>query len=786
MEKTYEIKGMTCVICLRNVEKAISKINGVSACKVNLLENEALVVFDEKIVNDRIIAEAVKNAGYEVVFDKQKNLNRNKAILFISIFIEIILMTIAMGKMINLVIIENALSNAIVQLLLAGIIYLLNHSHFEGGFKSLFHLSPNMDSLVAISTSVSYLYSLYATIQLFNGNDSYHLYYDSGAMILVIVNIGKYIERNNKDKTLSVIRGLSTLIPMHANLLTDGEVSIVNSDSLKKGNIILIKAGESVPQDGIIVKGYSSLDESMLTGESLPVNKTVDDEVIGGTINISGPLEVRISRNSTQTVLSRIISMTKQSAMEKIAIQKTVDKIANVFVFAVLFISIITFISWLLITKDLEKSLNFALSVLVISCPCALGLATPSALMVANGAAARNGILIKNPDVLEIAGKLEEIIFDKTGTLSHNTLAVVKEKIYDESFRDIIASLEKNSNHPIAKAIISKYGKGSIDFCEYQELPAQGIVALYENNKYYLGNLKLMNNHHISINSEDIDYATDNSLSLLALAKNNQIMAIIYLNDILKESAFSGIKQLKKRGITPVMCTGDNLISAKKAAEKLGIAEYYAGISPEEKNKIVLEKKKKKIIAMAGDGVNDAIALSSADISFGIGEGSDIANGASDIILLKNDISDIAFFYDLSKKTILIIKENLFWALFYNAIFIPLAAGLFYIPFGLKLNPMMGAISMSLSSIFVLSNALRINKIKKETVKPMNKTVIIEGMMCENCVRHVKEALEKLGCNVEVSLKDKKAIITNTQLSDEVIRDTIEELEYEVVEIISE
>ena len=778
MEKTYEVKGMSCIICKGNVEKALKQLDGVSSGKVNLLENEVTVEYDENKVSEDQLAEAVKDAGYELIIKKNEQIDSEKLLMIISIILTIILMYFSMGHMFGLHIPHYG---KYIQWILCTIIIILNRHYYISGFKSLKALRPNMDALVSISSFVSYIYSLYV---LFTGNEKYSLYFETAAMVLVIVSIGKFIEGSNKKKTTKAIRGLATLIPMQANLIKDDEVIIIPIDELKKNDVVLVKPGESIPQDGVIIKGSSNLDESMITGESLPQSKTIDDEVIGGTVNINGQIEVRITKNAAQSTLSKIISLTKQATMNKIPVERFADSIANHFVFAVMAISLITFIVWMIIDKDLEQALNFALSVLVISCPCALGLATPAAVMVASGNAARNGVLIKNPEVLEVAGKLKYVILDKTGTLTKNKLEIVDITSYDDELINVLSSLEKGSNHPIAKAINETYPDGDLIFEKLEQRSGEGLIGQINKDIYYAGNLKLANKY-TKVNEEDLNEARTNNYSFICVGKNDKLLGIVYLADVLKESSKQAVASLKNRNIIPIMCTGDNELTARSIAMKLSIDEFLFSVTPQDKNKLVNEKKQEGKVGMVGDGVNDAIALSSADVSFAVGGGTDVAYASSDIVLMSNSILDVSFMIDLAAKTMRIIKQNLFWALFYNAIFIPLAAGVFYKSLNLSLNPMIGAMTMSVSSIVVLSNALRINTVKKEVITTMNKTVKIEGMMCEHCVAHVKEALKALGADVEVSLENGEAVLNNTALSDEDITKAITDAGYEVTEIIN-
>lgn len=788
MEKTYEVKGMTCVICKGNVEKALNKCDGVNSAVVNLLENEVIVNFDENRINEEALAKAVNDAGYKLLLTKEKTINKDKVRLVVSIILCVLLMYFSMSSM-NM---ENEIDHMmmvglsykdIMQLILCTIILIIYKERFISGFKSLFHLSPNMDSLVALSSGVSYLYSIWALFKINAGYNSYNLYFETAAMVVTIVAIGKYIEGNTKTKTTKIIRGLATLIPMEAHVLKDGEEKVVSINDVRKNDVLIIRPGESIPQDGVIISGSSSIDESMITGESLPIEKNIDDEVIGGTINTTGTITIKVSKSSNMTVLSNIINLTKKATTEKIPIERFADKISKYFVFGVISISLITLIVWYIVSKDLELSLNFALSVLVISCPCALGLATPAAIAVASGRSAKEGVLIKKPEILEVAGSLNTIIFDKTGTLTKNSLNVVETTIVMDDFIDVLSSIEKTQNHPIAKAIVKKYPNGNMTFDKVEFIAGEGVKAIKGDDVYLAGNDKLLKN---SIKEEYINFATLNNYSYIGLSKNDRLMGVIYLTDILRDTSKIAITNLKKRNITPIMCTGDNEIAARKVSNLLGIEKYLAKVKPEDKNKLVNKEKENGKVAMVGDGVNDSIALSCADVSISVKSGSDIASASSDVILMKNDLNDISFLYDLSKKTLRIIKENLFWALGYNSICIPIAAGVFYKSFNLKLNPMIGAIAMWVSSMFVLANALRINTIKKEEIKTMNKKVYVEGMMCKNCVKHVKEALEALGCEVEVSLEEKCASITNTSLDDETITKAIEDAGYEVKEIVND
>lgn len=536
MKKTYEVKGMSCAICKKTIEKNIGKLDGVDSCIVNLLENEMAIDYDEGTLSEESLSNNVKNLGYELVTKKKnKTVDYQKLKFIISLILMIVLMYFSMGHMLKLPTPDiSSLATALIELGLAVIIYVLNFHYFKSGLNSLIHLSPNMDALVALSTSVSFIYSLWATYKIANGNHSFHLYYETGAMILIIVSIGKYIEGENKKKTTQTIRGLAMLRPMVATKLVDGKEVSVPLESVVVGDHLLVKAGESIPQDAIIINGSSLIDESMLTGESLPVEKGIGSQVIGGTINLNGRIEIEVTSDNDNSILNNIIELTKQATLKKIPIERFADRVSSFFVPGVLLISLITFIAWYITSRELELSLNFAMSVLVISCPCALGLATPSAIMVATGLSAKNGILIKNPGILEIAGKTKNIVLDKTGTITENKLKIVYEKIYDDSFKQLIGALEKNSNHPIAKTICQKYPSSNIEFESFSELSGRGIIAIKDGNKYLAGNLKMMEENAINIDFKDIEKAKENNWSFIIMAKDQSVLGIIYFADIIK------------------------------------------------------------------------------------------------------------------------------------------------------------------------------------------------------------------------------------------------------------
>lgn len=796
MKEKYAVKGMSCAICKNTIEKNVSKQKGVKECAVNLLNNEMLIEYDENVISIADVKQKVDSLGYELVVESTAEKEKAKLPwrFIFSALLMLLLMYLAMGQMfhwhhLN----DDMVKLGLAELAVASVIYLLNFKYFRSGLKSIINLNPNMDALVALSASSSYLYSLYVLFKFTQGNLDFHLYFETGAMILVIISIGKHIEELNKQKTTKAIGLLAKLKPDRATVIEGESEKEVRIAEIKPGDIIAVKAGETIALDGEIIFGQSDIDESMITGENLSVYKTIGDKVIGGTLNHNGYLKVLVTKANEDTVLENIIRLTREATTKKIAIQRFADKVSSYFVPAVITISLLTFFIWYFTVHDFELAMNFALSVLVISCPCALGLATPSAIMVAVGVSARNGILIRNSDVLENACNLKTVIMDKTGTITKNEPHVIAYEEYQADFKDVLVSLEGHSNHPLAQAVLAYFSGEKLEFKEFKELPGRGIVATLGNDSYLAGNLKLLKEAEIVLSDKLEKTLKTADTSFIVAAKNKEVLGVVYIEDEIKANSKTAIKELQALGVNCLMCTGDHRKTAMKTAEAVGIKETYADIKPEDKYDIVKAKQKEGLVGMVGDGINDAIALASSDISFAISDGSDIAFESSDLILMKNDLLDIPFFIKLSAYTMRIIKQNLFWALFYNSLFIPIAAGAFYSAYGLKLNPMLGAIAMSCSSIFVLSNALRIRKFKKETVnvpvdkvikkeKEMEKIITIKGMMCPHCVKHVHDGLTKLGLTAEVSLEKGEARVTG-EVTDEKIRQTITDLGYEVTGI---
>lgn len=773
----YDIKGMSCAMCKNTIEKNINKIDGLSA-NIDLMNNKLYVEGDR--VDDQLVVNTVNNLGYEVVFDPYEN--KHKYRLILSIILMLTLMYFSMGHMFGAYMFGLKLVyRGLIQMILTIIIFIIHRHYFASGFKSLIKLTPNMDTLIFLSSSSAFIYSLYAMFKINNGFLEYHLYFETGAMILVIVSIGKHLEKLSKLKTVGEISKLAALKPKFAKVIRDGEVIDIRVDEVLVGDLIEVRQGEVIPIDCIIIEGETEVNESLISGESLPILKGINDQILGGSINIGAYIKAKVIHHNGNNVLDKIIKMCQEVGSNKLPIERIVDRISAYFVPSIIVIALVTFIVWFLIGKDFELAMNYALSVLVISCPCALGLATPSAIAVAGGVASKQGILLKNAAVLEKIYDLKNIVMDKTGTLTENKLTIVKSYFKDETAKRMVKALETKSNHPIAKSIVEDLGREFIDIDYYVEKSGRGIEASIGNDSYLLGNIRLFNEHQIIVDEKIINEAQKAGYSYLLYAFNHELCAYIYFSDVLKNTSKEAVGDFNKRGVNVIMCTGDNDIVAKKMAKELQINSYFSMINPDDKYDIVKKTKVSGLTAMVGDGINDAIALSEADIAITLGSGSDLAFEVSDVVLMKNDLTDIIYLMDISKMTMRIIKQNLFWSLFYNSLLIPMAAGLFGF-MGIKLNPMFGAIMMSISSIVVLSNALRINKLNKKEVNGM-KEVKIEGMMCGHCEKHVTDSLAKLGIKATVSKDSGKAIFSDNGVDDTKIKSVIEDAGYKVIEI---
>ena len=855
--KQYTVTGMSCAACSARVEKAVSKVDGVTSCSVSLLTNSMGV---EGSATDAQIVEAVEQAGYgaspkgtatesendkannsleqlkaaqDALVDRETPKLRNR--LIASLIFLVVLMYFSMGHMMwgwplpeffN----GNHVAMGLLQLLLTVAVMVINQKFFISGFKGLIHGAPNMDTLVALGSAASFGYSVYAlfamTAAQVNGDMDavmsymHEFYFESAAMILALITVGKMLEAHSKGKTTDALKSLMQLAPKTATVVRDGVEQEISVDAVKKGDIFLVKPGESIPVDGIVLEGNSAIDEAALTGESIPVDKAEGDNVSAATINQSGFLKCEATRVGEDTTLSQIIKMVSDAAATKAPIAKIADKVSGIFVPAVITIAVITIIGWLLAGQTVGFALARGISVLVISCPCALGLATPVAIMVGNGVGAKNGILFKTAVSLEEAGKVDIVALDKTGTITTGQPKVTDilpvDGISEQELLETAFSLEKKSEHPLAKAIV-EYGdekKFTVPVVEdFQAVPGNGLTGTLI-NKTLIGGKILFIEKSLSI-SEKIKHSAEQLASAgktpLFFAKDNHLLGIIAVADVIKEDSPQAIKELKAMGIHVVMLTGDNERTARAIGEQAGVDNVIAGVLPDGKESVIRALGEKGKVAMVGDGINDAPALTRADVGSAIGAGTDVAMDAADVVLMKSKLADVPAAIRLRRGVLRNIHENLFWAFFYNTIGIPLAAGLLIPVLGWKLNPMFGAAAMSLSSFCVVTNALRLNLLnirstkkdkkkkkaidvslininnnEKKEVNEMTKTMNIKGMMCGHCEAAVKKALEALPevASAEVSHEKGTAVVTlEKEIADDVLKKTVEDKDYEVVEI---
>ncbi len=810
MKKKYKIEGMTCSACQSHVAHAVNKLDGIASCNVNLLANSMEVDFNEQIVNDEKIKAAVDKAGYKALDMEKKQQtkqriekdNKGKSLIISALF-GLLVFYLAMGPMLHIPIPnffeENPLLLAITELLLTLPVVYLNRHYYINGYKRLFKLSPNMDSLIAIGSSASLFYGIFVIYQmgyqLGTGADISHyvhdLYLESASMILVLVSFGKYLESKSKKKTNDSIEKLMDLAPKTAILLKDNQEIEVEISQVKVGDIVVIKKGMQVPVDGIIIEGTGSLDQSNITGESIPIFKEINDEVISSTILTNGFLKIQATKVGEDTTFYTIIKLVEEAANSKAPISKLADRISFFFVPVVMLIAFISFIVFSFLEGP-SFAFGIGISVLVIACPCALGLATPVAIMVSTGVAARNGLLIKNAEILEKTHSIQIIILDKTGTITEGKPELLDVYSFTEDpVLQIAYSLEVQSEHPLAIAIIQAAKKQNLEADSVQNYISHsglGIEGKINGTQYYIGNQKFISQLNIDLakNQNIIEELTSNAKTPLFLAKKNELIGILSVADQIKKDSKDAVAQLKKIGLDVIMLTGDNASTAKSIASEVGITNIISDVLPNEKQSIVLkEQQKGKHVAMVGDGVNDAPALMSADIGIAIGNGSDIAIESADIILASNSLLDVYHAIRLSKRTIRNIKGNLFWAFFYNAIGILLASGIFYYAFHIKLNPMISALAMSFSSVFVVTNALRLNtfhtKKKGEKKKMETITLHVEGMMCKHCQARVEQALTSISgvSKVSVSLEEKSATVECSQVSKDTLITAMQNAGYE-------
>ena len=883
MKERFDVTGMTCSACSSHVEKSVSKLTGVENVSVNLLTNSMQVEFDENKLDTAGIIKAVEDAGYgAAVKDEhaksgaktsgqsgsqennglsavEQNVKNMKKRLIVSLIFWIPLMYVSMGHMIyqwlnipmppftmnflhgN----ENAITYAFTQFLLLLPILIANQKYFKNGFKTLWHRSPNMDSLIAIGAGAAILYGIFAIYRIgyaMGHGDmavvhqyAHDLYFESAGTILTLITIGKYLETKSKGKTSEAITKLLNLAPKTVTVVRDGVEQVVDAADVGKGEIFLVKPGESVAVDGIVLEGKSSFDESAITGESIPVPKQEGDTIVSASINKSGLIRAKATKVGEDTTIAQIIRLVEEASSSKAPIAKMADKIAGVFVPAVITIALITGVIWLISGATFEFAMSTAIAVLVISCPCALGLATPVAIMVGTGKGAENGILIKSGDALETAHQIDTVVLDKTGTITQgkpvvtDIICAAGKNADKTQLLQIAGSLEKGSEHPLAEAIVNYCETNSIALekvTDFNALFGKGIEGTVSGTHYFAGNEKMMEEKGISLSTEQknqIQALAKQGRTPLLFADKKQFLGIVAVADVVKPTSKEAVQKFRDYGIHVIMLTGDNEVTAQAIKEQVGIDEVIAGVLPTQKEeKISALKQAGHKVAMIGDGVNDAPALASADVGIAIGAGTDVAIESADIVLMKNDLLDAVGAVKLSKAVIRNIKENLFWAFFYNSIGIPLAAGVLYPLFQIKLNPMFGAAAMSLSSVCVVSNALRLRWVKLHDAKKtqsepyqdaaasaiadinqhnaldnnikstnndkgestMTTTISIEGMMCAHCQAHVEKALKEVAgvTEVTVSLENKNAVVTG-DASVEALKQAVVDAGYEVTDV---
>ena len=883
MKERFDVTGMTCSACSSHVEKSVSKLTGVENVSVNLLTNSMQVEFDENKLDTAGIIKAVEDAGYGAAVkdghaksgtktsgqsDSQENsglsaveqnVKNMKKRLIVSLIFWIPLMYVSMGHMIyqwlnipmppftmnflhgN----ENAITYAFTQFLLLLPILIANQKYFKNGFKTLWHRSPNMDSLIAIGAGAAILYGIFAIYRIgyaMGHGDmmvvhqyAHDLYFESAGTILTLITIGKYLETKSKGKTSEAITKLLNLAPKTVTAVRDGVEQVVDAADVEKGEIFLVKPGESVAVDGIVLEGKSSFDESAITGESIPVPKQEGDTIVSASINKSGLIRAKATKVGEDTTIAQIIRLVEEASSSKAPIAKMADKIAGVFVPAVITIALITGVIWLISGATFEFAMSTAIAVLVISCPCALGLATPVAIMVGTGKGAENGILIKSGDALETAHQIDTVVLDKTGTITQgkpvvtDIICAAGKNADKTQLLQIAGSLEKGSEHPLAEAIVNYCVTNNISLekvTDFNALFGKGIEGTVSGTHYYAGNEKMMEEKGISLSTEQknqIQALAKQGRTPLLFADEKQFLGIVAVADVVKPTSKEAVQKFRDYGIHVIMLTGDNEVTAQAIKEQVGIDEVVAGVLPTQKEKkISALKQAGHKVAMIGDGVNDAPALASADVGIAIGAGTDVAIESADIVLMKNDLLDAVGAVKLSKAVIRNIKENLFWAFFYNSIGIPLAAGVLYPLFQIKLNPMFGAAAMSLSSVCVVSNALRLRWVKLHDAKKtqsephqdvaastiadinqhnaldnnikstnndkgestMTTTISIEGMMCAHCQAHVEKALKEVAgvTEVTVSLENKNAVVTG-DASVEALKQAVVDAGYEVTDV---
>ena len=872
MQEKYNVTGMTCAACSARVEKSVSALPGMQQCSVNLLKNSMVVRYDDRQLTGAQIIQAVEKAGYGASLQqaggkqtagqartgaadaaRQEYLKMRRRVIWSFVF-TVPLFYISMGHMMGWPLpgfflgSENAMIYALTLFLLVLPVALINGRYYRQGFKTLLHGSPNMDSLIALGSGASLAYGVYALYKIawgFGHGDmamvsqfSHDLYFEGAGTILTLITLGKFFEARAKGRTSDAINKLLNLAPKTATVLRDGAETVIPAEEVQAGDTVIVRAGESVPVDGVLLEGHASLDESAITGESIPVDKQSGDRVIGATINRSGYFTMRADKVGEDTTLSQIIRLVDEATSSKAPIAKLADRVAGVFVPVVISIALIALVVWMLCGATFEFAMTIAVSVLVVSCPCALGLATPTAIMVGTGRGASAGILIKSAEALETAHSVDVVVLDKTGTITQGRPVVTDQQtrpgVSAGELLQTAASLEKLSEHPLAKAIVEQAERQGLKFLpvsDFVQIPGQGIRGRVNGRDCLAGNSRMM--AAFGVQDEALtslqDQMAEQGKTPLFFAADGQLLGMIAVADVVKPTSRQAVEDLQAMGIRVVMLTGDHRKTAEAIRRQVGVDQVIAEVLPQDKEEQIrtLQQQGKKV-AMVGDGINDAPALARADVGIAIGAGTDVAMESADIVLMKNDLLDVAGAIELSKATIRNIKQNLFWAFFYNAICIPIAAGCFYAAFQLKMNPMVAALAMSFSSVFVVSNALRLRFFKPkhgssaaaaapapvspacscaaeespvcpvQTAQPeptsteptggktMKKVLTVEGMMCQNCVKHVTRALQGIpgASDVSVSLEEKKAEVTVPDtVTDEDLKAAVVDAGYEVTGI---
>lgn len=823
MKLKFNVEGMTCASCQAHVSKAVEQLEGTSKVNVNLLKNTLDVEVDEAKCDASKIEDAVQKAGYKAYIpnankktDKLIEKNHDLAYLIFSLVDLLVIMYFSMGhmmwgwpvpKVFNMH--TNPMGFSLVQFILVLPIIFLYRKYFINGFKKLIKLSPNMDTLIAIGATFSIAYGIYCLFMISMGYTEYHmyLYFEAASMILTLVSLGKYLEKLSKRKTTTAIEKLMDLSPKEAVVLKDNIETKVKIEEVKLGDIVVVKKGDSVPVDGKIIEGNASIDQSNITGESIPVYKTANDDVYSSTIVTAGYIKVKATKVGEDTSIANIIKLVDEASNSKAPISKLADKISGVFVPVILAIALVTFIINLIVSKDFQIALNFAITVIVIACPCALGLATPVAIMVGTGKGAENGLLIKNAEILEKAHHIKTVVLDKTGTITEGKPRVTDFESFesDSDLLSVIYSLENMSEHPLALSMI-EYAKENnanlLEVKEFKTTDGRGIEGIVNNSKYFIGNYKSV--EELKLNTKELEDKVNNlsyqGKTPLLIIKDNKVVGLIAVKDEVKESSKQAISELRNKGIKVIMLTGDNRKTAEAIAKEVNVDEVISDVHPEDKQKVInsLKTNDKNLIAMVGDGVNDAPALTSADLGIAIGGGSDIAIESADIVLLRNDLLDVLNVISLSKRVINTIKLSLFWAFFYNFVCVILSTGFLYYLTDKKfmMTPMIASVAMSISSVSVVLTSLTINffKVKKaknsnnssvsikEKNKMQTKVIYVDGMMCNHCKAHVEEACKKVPgvSDVVVSLQDKNVTVTcEEKVTDEALKQSIKEAGYE-------